>query len=188
MTLSLNAEWLHRLVNEAQRVEETTLPDASARHAIEERISRVMIPMNPLEELLVKSVAAKAYVETMAFRRSVSASATRRRGPAHIVRDLISREYPKRLTLGGIGRRLGLHPETLNRLFRKEFGRSVPEYVAALRVSEGVRRLRGDTDKVESIAREVGYRSKRAFYRAVQRETGLTPGQVRSWHEAPPRV
>ena len=35
-------------------------------------------------------------------------------------------------------------------LFRKEFGQSMPEYVAALRVSEGVRRLRVDTLKVEA--------------------------------------
>ena len=50
----------------------------------------------------------------------------------------------------------------------------MPEYVAALRVSEGVRRLRVDTLKVEAIALEAGYRSKRPFYRAVRRQTGLT--------------
>jgi AraC-like DNA-binding protein len=52
--------------------------------------------------------------------------------------------------------------------------------LAAVRISGGVRRLRADADKVEVIALAVGYRSKRAFHRAVRRETGLTPGQVRT--------
>lgn len=68
----------------------------------------------------------------------------------------------------------------LNRLFRKEFGQSVPGYLATVRVSEGVRRLRVDAGKVETIALAVGYRSKRAFYRAIRRQTGLMPGQLRA--------
>ncbi len=181
---TVRADWLHELVNRAQCIDDTTFSDTSSAptlRAIEQRLVRALVPQTPIEELLIRSIAAKAYVEALALQQSVAAAApTQRRGPAHAVHDLVRAEYQRRLTLAGIGRRLGHHPETLNRLFRKEFGRSIPKYLAAARVSEGVRQLRADADKVEAIASAVGYRSTRAFHRAVRRETGLTPGQVRT--------
>jgi AraC-like DNA-binding protein len=184
MTMSVSTDWLHHLVNEAQWVDEATLGDtrsAPTLHAIERRLTRALIPLSPLEDLMVRSVAAKAYVETLALRRRVaSASSHQHHGPAHAVLALVRAEFSAPLTLAAIGRRLGCHPSTLNRLFRREFGQSIAAHVAQLRLAEGIRRLRVDADKIESIAEAVGYRSKRAFYRAVRRQTGLTPGQLRT--------
>ncbi len=184
MTTRVRADWLHQLVNQAQCIDDTTFSDAgspSTLRAIEQRLMLALVPLTPIEKLLIRSVAAKAYVEALALQQSVAAAALlQRQGPEHAAHDFVRAEYPTRLTLAGLGRRLGHHPETLNRLFRKAFGLSIPKYLAEVRVAEGVRRLRVGAEKVESIALAVGYQSRRAFYRAVHRLTGLTPGQLRA--------
>ena len=149
----VRAEWLHRLVNHAQHIDGALAPTIAmpTLKEIEQRLARALPPSTPLEELLLRSVAAKSYLEALTVRRGA-----------------------------GIARRVGHRPESLNRLFHHAFGQSIPEYLVSVRVLEAITRLRANADKIESIAQAVGYRSKRAFYRAVRTHIGLTPGQLRA--------
>lgn len=64
--------------------------------------------------------------------------------------------------------------------FRKAFGVSASQYQRRLRVWEGLRLLRATDAKVESVARTVGYRSKKNFYQVTRDETGRTPMEIRT--------
>jgi AraC-like DNA-binding protein len=93
--------------------------------------------------------------------------------------DLIRREPARRWTVGGIARRLGVTRKTLGSDFRARFGIGPGQYVHAARVALALMQL-GKPWKVEALGYEVGYRSKKDFYRAFKRWTGLTPNRVRS--------
>ena len=70
----------------------------------------------------------------------------------------------------------------LSRQFKKVFGVRPAAYVHLVRVSRSVVLFRTSA-KVEAIARDVGYRSKKDFYAALKRWVGLTPAELRKLND-----
>jgi AraC-like DNA-binding protein len=97
---------------------------------------------------------------------------------AHMLR----RHYQHAWTLAVLARRVHATPSQLTRQFRSEFGRSIPEYQRVVRLIDALERVRHE--KAESVALQVGYKSKKNFYRALQRVTGLTPTAFRKLSDA----
>lgn len=91
----------------------------------------------------------------------------------------IDANYASPMTIRQLGRTLGCHPKRLARAFQHEYGESIPAYLATVRMRYGVNAIKNTDLKVEAIARMVGYRSKKNFYRAVRQATGMTPRQLR---------
>jgi transcriptional regulator GlxA family with amidase domain len=60
--------------------------------------------------------------------------------------------------------------------FRAEFGVSLPQYKRMVRVARALRHV---GTQIEAITAEVGYRSKKDFYRSFHAVTGLTPAAFR---------
>ena len=65
----------------------------------------------------------------------------------------------------------------LAREFRRQFGMSIPQYRRTVRPVEALSRVRHE--KVEAVARSVGYRGTKSFYRAFRELTGMTPTSFR---------
>jgi AraC-like DNA-binding protein len=74
---------------------------------------------------------------------------------------------------------IGCSRTTLIQQFRAQFGVTPAQYLARLRVREGIRLLRESHAPVEEVAARVGYRSANKFHRRVLRETKLSPSQLR---------
>lgn len=91
---------------------------------------------------------------------------------------IIRREFDTTLTVESLAERLRTSPERLRSEFHEEFGSSVPDYKRAVRVLEAIRQV--STEKIDAVATMVGYRSKKNFYRAFRKLTGLTPTDFRS--------
>lgn len=70
----------------------------------------------------------------------------------------------------------------LSRQFKKVFGVRPAAYVHLVRISQAVALFRTSA-KVEAIARDVGYRSKKDFYAALKRWVGLTPAELRELND-----
>ena len=69
---------------------------------------------------------------------------------------------------------IGRREAYLGRIFRRRIGMSVREYLAERRMERALRSiLKGE--KVEAIALEVGYKSKKTFYRHFRQRFGTTP-------------
>jgi AraC-like DNA-binding protein len=89
------------------------------------------------------------------------------------------RSHPsKAWTLHELAASVDSHEARLSRQFRRVFGLKPTAYLHLVRMSRTVLLLR-TTAKVEAIASEVGYRSKKDFYAALKRWVGLTPTEVR---------
>jgi AraC-like DNA-binding protein len=72
-----------------------------------------------------------------------------------------------------------MSPARLRRDFQRVFGFGPSAYVHLVRVTKAVAMLSTDI-KVDAIAGEVGYRSKKDFYRALKRWVGCTPTELRA--------
>jgi AraC-like DNA-binding protein len=67
---------------------------------------------------------------------------------------------------------------TLRDAFRRRYGVSLREYQRIARVTSAVPRVRSGI-KIEAVALEAGYHSKKDFYKDFRQVTGLTPVQFR---------
>lgn len=87
--------------------------------------------------------------------------------------------FSEQVTRPLLALRLNVHTNLLDRTFRRAYGLTIRQYLSRVRIDEGLRLLRHTDIKVEAIAHMVGYRSKKNFYVAVKRVTGLKPSQLR---------
>lgn len=99
------------------------------------------------------------------------------------VTRFIARHYRDPLTVRKIADEVGLHPKYLMRVFKKQCGTSVWEYLTRLRVSHAQRLLVTTDLKVLDIAMESGFSSVAPFYAAFAAHTrGRRPLDYRRQH------
>jgi AraC-like DNA-binding protein len=85
------------------------------------------------------------------------------------------------LTLTGLASHLQLPPRHLSQIINSCTGQNFIDFVNGCRVEEARRLLanRTCTSSILSIAMDVGFNSKSAFYNAFKRHSGQTPSQYR---------
>ncbi len=89
---------------------------------------------------------------------------------------------------------LGVTPATLDRIFRRNAGLSFSKYHRGVRLVKGMELLATTNLKVDAIAADVGFQSKKNFYKAFKEWTGVTPRRFRAngllpyerWHDRVP--
>ncbi len=83
-----------------------------------------------------------------------------------------------KLSLQEIADTMGIKKHHLSQVINQELGCTFFELINRFRIKEARQVLRENADcKMESLAYELGYRSKSAFFIAFKKETSLTPGQ-----------
>jgi AraC-like DNA-binding protein len=60
----------------------------------------------------------------------------------------------------------------------------LPEYQRRVRMLRAIEQIAANQSNIESVARDVGYRSKKNFYRSFRKLVGFTPTEFR---QLPPR-
>lgn len=91
---------------------------------------------------------------------------------------LIEERSGEELSIRTLARIVGRQEAYLGRLFRQQMGMTVREYLACVRMDRAASLIR-QGDKVEAVSLEVGYRSKKNFYRQFSRRFGMTPAVYR---------
>jgi AraC-like DNA-binding protein len=92
--------------------------------------------------------------------------------------DEIHQHYCQRLTLAALARRLQRESAYLGRLFRDEIGITVHSYMTRARMVFGAAHVRAGV-KIEAVSLDLGYRSKKNFYRQFKRHFDMTPEAYR---------
>jgi PAS domain S-box-containing protein len=105
----------------------------------------------------------------------------------HVQRMLeeIERDYAQPITLRTISATIGRQPAYLGRVFQREVGSSVRDYLTRVRLEHAAELVR-DGVKIEAVALSVGYRSKKNFYQRFKGCYGTTPVRYRTGSVATP--
>jgi two-component system, response regulator YesN len=90
------------------------------------------------------------------------------------------------LTRDEIAKSVYRNPAYLSRLFRKETGFSLSDYIAQQRIERAKRYLIDTNDKVSNIAEGVGYVHFSYFAKLFKKMTGLSPQEFRKKHQMLP--
>lgn len=124
---------------------------------------------NHLEELLISLIRRKKEEGSFLDVRDSGNTAV-----AHIT-QYINEHFTERITLDSLCFLFATNKTTVCREFKREHGKTVLEYVAALKIKEAKRLLRLQQYSATEVAERVGYSSLHYFSRAFKAETGLSP-------------
>lgn len=85
----------------------------------------------------------------------------------------------KPLTVAELADLAALNPEYLMRVFKKETGLSILDYVQEKKIAEARKMLTHTSWPVEVIAERLGYGTPSYFYKCFKRHEGITPREYR---------
>jgi CheY-like chemotaxis protein/AraC-like DNA-binding protein len=105
-----------------------------------------------------------------------------RRSPSRVVIgavDLMVGHCRDPLTIEAIATRVGVSEDHLSRMFREVFGLPAASYYTRLRIAVAGRLLRDTDDKMDDVARQVGYSGAANLSRAFSGVMGVRPGEFR---------
>ena len=93
--------------------------------------------------------------------------------------DYLRANFQETLTLDEVAAEVGVHPTHLARVFRRQFGTSMGEFVRGLRIENSVRLLAHDGLPLSEISQRSGFSDQAHFTRVFKRHLGMTPGAYR---------
>ena len=114
-----------------------------------------------------------------AWRPGTARAATGKRQTAQEVKDYLDAHYAQKITLDGLAERFYINKFYLTRVFKEEFGQSISNYLAQLRITQAKRMLRFTDESVEAIALECGLADANYFARLFKKVEGIAPGEYR---------
>ncbi|MCF6157634.1 MAG: response regulator transcription factor [wastewater metagenome] len=96
------------------------------------------------------------------------------------VMDYVHQNYCRDFSRNEVAKHVGLSPDHLSRLFHKESGRRLKDYVTAYRIFKSKELLTKRPDmRIIDIAASTGFSDDNYFSRFFKKYTGLTPGEFR---------
>jgi AraC-like DNA-binding protein len=94
--------------------------------------------------------------------------------------------YP--IDVAEIARAVGCEQTRLRRAFRHQFRMSMRDFHTRCRIADAISLFVSGEMKTAAVARSVGYRSEKNFYRAFRGITGKRPGELKSISESSLRL
>jgi AraC family transcriptional regulator len=91
------------------------------------------------------------------------------------VKELLARDLANPLTLEALGQEVGCSPFYLSRIFSREVGLTIPQYLRNVRMERAAELLRTGRYNVTEAATEVGYSSLSHFSKAFCETIGCCP-------------
>lgn len=99
-------------------------------------------------------------------------------GMVRKIKDYIKEHYREDIGRKEVAAVVYLTPEYMAKLFKRDMGISLKDYIHQLRIGEAKRLLAGGT-KVSEVAQEVGFDNFSYFSTVFKRQTGLSPNEYR---------
>ncbi|WP_274364591.1 response regulator transcription factor [Paenibacillus thermotolerans] len=103
----------------------------------------------------------------------------KRRHAVKLACEKIREDLSAAVSLTEIAEVVQMNPSSFSRLFRQEMGVSFSEYVTTVRMNAAKKLLLDSNEKINEIARKVGYVSPSHFVQLFGEYTGMTPGRFR---------
>ena len=88
------------------------------------------------------------------------------------------------LSLQKLSQHVGALPNQVSQTLNQEIGATFFDYVSRWRIEASKPLIAAGEASVLAVALEVGFNSRSTFYKAFQRETGMTPKGFRALHQS----
>ena len=99
--------------------------------------------------------------------------------PVRYALAYLEQHYRHRFSRWQVAQAAGVSEDHLGRLFHRELGLTLWEYLTRLRIQRAKERLASSDDSVQTVARAVGFHDRAYFSRVFRRLTGVAPHAYR---------
>lgn len=120
-----------------------------------------------------------ALLSTLHFEYRLLEGETAKAGPLAAVLPHLRDHYLEDLTIPQLAALAGVSESHFYKMFKKETGITVVQYVHSLKIQKAKTLLRGTTLPVERIAEDLAFEDKSYFYRLFKKTVGRTPDGYR---------
>ena len=107
----------------------------------------------------------------------------RRNGPAPswlaCVRERLLEEQPPTVRTTALAREAGIHPVSLARAFRRQYGESISDCVRRIKLQRAASALKDPRISLAEVALQAGLADQSHLTRLCRQETGVTPAALR---------
>ena len=108
------------------------------------------------------------------------AQSTNNYSPAiRAVVNYVNLNYSQAISLSTLARQFKISPEHLSRLFKKELGETLTEYINLLRVEKAAELLRSSDLNIATISAYVGFQDNNYFAKVFRKQYDMTPSSYR---------
>ncbi|HBA63177.1 MAG TPA: hypothetical protein DCZ20_04900 [Lachnospiraceae bacterium] len=164
----------------------TAFPDFNyARSAISLGVFEYLLkPTSPTE---IESTVKKAIERIEADRTPQPVDGTesvRDQDAVAAVKQYIEKHYNDVITRNMLEKLVSFNHDYLNRIFKKETGYSLIEYIQYYRIIMAKKLLRTTSLSVAEIGEKIGIDEPAYFIRVFRKWTGMTPGNYRREHDS----
>ncbi|WNR45280.1 response regulator [Paenibacillus roseipurpureus] len=96
------------------------------------------------------------------------------------VKRMVREQYAEQLTLNVIAKQVNYSTIYANKLFKKETGQTIFDYLTAYRMEKAKELLKQPHSRIYLVAEEVGYTNKSHFCLSFKKHTGLSPTEYKN--------
>ncbi len=188
-------EWLYEAACASQHVLCDVRARGSEARQIVEALALLPHPETPLEGLVRDGLILKVLLGCVDDGSDPHAGRTRNvllrlldgvARPSRLLESLARRaaaliraESVQPLCVSRIARSVGCDQTRLRRAFLQEYGITMRDFHTRCRVAHALRMFATGETEIGFVARSVGYRSEKNFYRALRNVTGQKPAHLR---------
>lgn len=83
------------------------------------------------------------------------------------------------LSVNSLGEQIGIQAAYLSKIFKEEYGVSILNYIATVRISHAKRIMLEEGKTVQEVTKRTGFLSTQVFTRTFKKLEGITPGQYK---------
>lgn len=94
----------------------------------------------------------------------------------------IARNFMKPIKISDIGKKIGLHPDYANLIFKKAFETTINNYIIQERIIHAQRKLITSNNRISDIAFDCGFNSINRFNAAFRKLNNCTPREYRKMY------
>lgn len=98
---------------------------------------------------------------------------------AQTIRFIQQHYYDNSISIKQLAQQVYLTPTYLASLFKQQTGKTIGEYLSALRIEKSLELLKDSQLKLYHVARQVGYEDPNYFAKVFKKYTGMTPSEYR---------
>lgn len=159
------------ILNHASYVQAGLIPHLALRILGEFRMLDAVTP------LAIEALILEMLVQSTRLR-----SALKGNPPSWLrqAKELVHEEFVQSLSLSGVAESVGVHPAHLAKMFRKEYGCTLGDYVRRLRLDYASQLLARSEKSLTTIALATGFYDQSHFARLFKLRFGVTPGVFRA--------
>lgn len=96
-----------------------------------------------------------------------------------LVRQFIRENYASEISLEVLSKITYVHPNYLSKIFKRETGENISDYILSYRIEQAKRLLMDPSLKIYEVAEKSGFHTSKYFAALFKAEVGVTPSQYR---------